>query len=173
MGHYKNPNYANDWYHRNKVRLKDKPGRKQAKKKANRKYYLKNREQLKAKAKQYIKENPVKVKERKRKYYYANREQFIAYRKHLRSTPEYKEYVKKYRLKNNVRINQLQKITSEKSIRKMVDNISDSYVVGQILCSPLNTLSREKLYNSKELIEIKRSQILLGRIKRKVNQFKK
>lgn len=173
MGRHKDPDYANKWYHKNKERLKSKPGRKEAKKISDRKYYLKNKEKLKAKAKEYVSKNRAKVLQRKKDYYFKNRNYFLKSKKLLRATPEYKQYVKEYRKKNRDRIIELQKITSERSIRKMVDSISDSYVVGQILCSPLNTLTRAEIKANKSLIDIKRWQILIGRLKRKISQLKK
>jgi hypothetical protein len=170
-GRYKNKNYHNEWYAKNKERLKADPKRKAAKKISDKKYYQKNSKKLLAKAKEYCQKNSALIKEKNRRYYYANRDRFLALKKQLRDTEEYKKYVKEYRQKNKGRINELQKITSKRHIDKITAQITDSYIVDQILHSPKNKLSRKEIRANKELIEIKRGQILLSRLKNKIKNI--
>lgn len=157
--------YARQWYAKNKARLLADPARIEARKLRNKRYYKKHSEKLKAKTKKYNKDNEQKVKERKKQYWLDHRDEFIEYQKNKRQTEEYKSYMKAYREKNRDKINQQEKLSSARFIRKQIENLTDTYIVSQISLSKSNTLSISELRQRPDLIEKKRAQIMAHRQK--------
>lgn len=155
----KRKKYAREWYAKNKKRLTSCPIRKAAKKETDKRDYEKHKEKRKASVKEYNRKNAAEIKRRKSDYYQRNKKKVAAERKLLRQTPEYKQYVKGYRLNNKDKINRQQRITHGRYIRKQVEQLTDWYIIGQILFSPNNKLTAAELKIRPDLIEAKRQQI--------------
>ncbi len=117
----------------------------------NRKYLKVNKEKLKEKAK--IRGN---------KYHYDNREKILKQMKERRSTPEYKKYMKEYRLKNKEKIKQQELICKDRYFVKHRDGLTDSYVIKLLKID--SELTNEDILKYPHLIELKRQQIKLIRL---------
>jgi hypothetical protein len=165
--------YAKEWYYKNRERLLADPVRRAAKKKRQNQAYENNRMIFLIYSQILRLANPENYKEQKARQYIKHRDEMLEKRKKQRRTEEYKEYVRNYRQKNKDKINAQQRVTSKRSIEKAIMKLSDSYIVGQILCSSYNTLSRKELYANKDLIEQKRIEILISRIKKQITDHGK
>ncbi len=167
----KRKKYANDWYAKNKERLKSLAHRKEAKKIADRKYYLKNQEHLRQMAKEYVEKNKEVVKKRRANYYEKNRDILLAKRKKIRETEAYKIYMREYRLKNKDKISEQQREANKRWMRKQVAELTDAYIINR-LCNTkvgvFKTYAEAKKHP--ELIELTRTKILMSRVKQRINR---
>jgi len=101
--------------------------------------------------------------ERSKKYVIEHSDEVRAKRKTYRQTPAYKKMMKEYRQRNKHKIYLQEIVTKSRYHEKNRDPITDKYVI--------NILRTQGIRNpSPEVIEIKRSQILLARIKKKINK---
>jgi hypothetical protein len=103
--------------------------------------------------------------------YWRNRDKLVEKAKEYRDKPSAKENMKKYRQKNKDKIAEQERITKERYLRKNVDPITDKYVARLLVTQGHGTF--DEIINNKELIEIKRGQILLRRIKKQMAKIKK
>lgn len=161
--------YANRWYLENKERLKNQQHRKVAKAISDKKYYEKNRSKIIIKAKEWRQKNLELTKIQKKKKYEENKQSILANKKEMRKSEAYKAYMKEYRKKNKTRISQQEKIKGREWTKKQVDIISDSYII-TLLCNSKVGIFKTHAEARKhpELIELKRSQILISRIKKQI-----
>lgn len=83
-----------------------------------------------------------------------------------RQTDKYKTYVKEYRKKNKAKIQQQETVTKNRYHSKNRDPITDKYVIRQLISQGYG--SKEQVMGDKELIELKRIQILNKRIKMEI-----
>lgn len=157
--------YCREWYHKNKKRLLADPKRKEAKKLSDKRDYQKHREKRIAAQKRYVSENRQKIKERRQQYWKRTRHIHLEKKKLQRQTEEYKAYMRAYREKNRDKINRQERISGARYIRRAVENLTDYYVISQILMSPLNKLTAAEIRLQPELIESKRDQIMSYRQK--------
>jgi hypothetical protein len=161
--------YARTWYSKNKARLKGDASRKESKKKTDRKYYLKNKEKITKQAKEYCKNNASKIKARKAAYYNKNKSEINEKKKLQRQSATYKEYVRNYRKKNIDKIRKQSKITGARYAKKQVDMVSDAYAITLLTNKNVGIFKTHKEAKAHpELIEQKKVQILLSRIKKHI-----
>lgn len=147
-------------------------------------YYNRNKDKLEFKeknrkrAKEYTEKNCDQIKERRRdsKYlakhnewekarYVRKKDQIKAKSKEKRKHPEYKKKMREYRQKNKEKIFQQELATKRRYHEKNKKGITDKYVRNQLRqVGNLNPTPEE--------IEIKRAQILIFRIKEKIDAQK-
>jgi hypothetical protein len=161
--------YANEWYAKNKERLKSLAHRKEAKRISDKKYYEKNKADLKEKSKKWRLDNPERYKSRKKIYYEENRERLILRQREKRETIAYKLYMKEYRAKNKIKISQQERVKGKEWIKKQVDLVSDAYVI-TLLTNVKTGLfkTHEEAKQHPDLIEIRKNRILINRIKKQI-----
>lgn len=112
---------------------------------------------------EFIKKNRTRIK----KYREDNIELEKERQKAKRQTPGYKKFVKKYYKKNKKKILEQQRITGRRWHEKEKKAVTDQYVIGKLVTQGY---TKEQIELTPQLIEIKRGQILLARIKRKVKR---
>jgi len=78
-----------------------------------------------------------------------------------RQTPEYKEMMRKYRMKNKEKIKQQEVITKKRYQEKHRDNLTDEYIIRLLINQ--DVADRETLTMHPEIIEAKRLQLLIIR----------
>lgn len=157
--------YRNAWYAKNKDRLKAKPGFKEYKKEADRKYYEKNRDKLLAYAKEYNQKNGERIKKTRRQYYLQHMEQIINQRKAIRATPEYKAYMKEYRAKNYEKIREQENVCGKRYAAKIAAQITEGYVLGLLTNTKVGCFDTfEEARKYPELIKFYQSQIKIKRL---------
>jgi hypothetical protein len=140
----------------------------------------KNRER----AKRYVNSNPEEIRNRRKlpayikkhaefakKRYHKVKDEINAKQKIKRQTPEYKEYVKKYREKNKEKIAKQEAVTKKRYHEKHKTSVSDEYAIQQLVSQGYGT--RAEVEGNKELIEIKKVQILTKRLKVAIANKKK
>lgn len=101
--------------------------------------------------------------QKSRDYYHKHKDEIKEKMKAKRQTPAYKEMMKVYREKRKDIIYQQEVVTKRRYHEKHRDKITDKYIIGL-----LRTAGIEPQKITRELIEIKRSEVLLHRIKDKV-----
>lgn len=134
----------------------------------------KNNERTKA----YANKNPEKIRafrstqgykkkhnELEKKRYNSKREEINAKQKLKRQTDKYKKMMREYRLKNKEKIYQQDILTKKKYHEKNRDLITDIYCVRK--------LKEQNIQPTTENIELKRVQILIARLKKKISNNKK
>lgn len=89
-----------------------------------------------------------------------------AKQKKRRQSEKYKATRKRYIEAHKEKIFQQESIVKDRFFKKHRDNISDSYVINLLMKQGHGT--HAEVQDNKELIEIKRTQILLFRLKRKI-----
>lgn len=99
-----------------------------------------------------------------------HRDKILIKQKEYRSTPEYKSKRKAYIEKNKEKIRQQGIECKRKYHEKNRDEITDKYVVNLLRTQGYG--KPEDLIKNKELIEIKRSEIILSRIKAEIYEQK-
>ena len=98
-----------------------------------------------------------------------NREKNLAKMKERRATPEYKAYMKAYRERRKEIIYQQELITKRKYFDKNRDSVSDEYCIQKI--KEQQKITRENI--TAEMIERKRIQILIKRLRNNIAKIKK
>lgn len=157
--------YCRKWYAENKERLKQLPHRKKAKSIADKKYYKKNKEHLKAAVKKYVEENREKVSKRRKGYYQRNRDEILAKTKAKRKTPEYKSYVKKYRNANKEKISEQERVCARRYVKKNVEEVSDSYTITLLTNKNVGCFDTwDEAREYPDLIDIYRKTIITKRL---------
>lgn len=117
------------------------------------------------------KQNPKWLKERNRKQREYNKKNNV-YKKcwqKLKNDPEWKNKLKAWREKNKDRVKKKQKLRSLKHHTKIRDNITDAYVINRLM-SQFKGLTREEILNNPEIMQIKRNEILIHRVKIEINK---
>src|ERR1035437_8975402 len=124
---------------------------------------------LRHKTSEYLKKHNQWAK----KWYYKMKDVINAKAKTKRETPEYKAYVVAYRERRKDRIYKQEVVSKKRYHEKNRDAITDRYAINLLRTQGYGTV--EEIENNPELIEIKRSEILLSRIKtvklKKKNEF--
>lgn len=165
MGRYKNPNYHNEWYAKNKDRLKAKPGFKEAKSIADKKYYKKHKQKLLEYQKEYRVNNIDRIKKRVKQYYLENREYIMQKQREVRKTKEYKEYMKQYRKDNADKIREQERICGKRYAEKNIREISEAYVIGLLTNSKVGIFDTfEEARQFPELIKFHQSHLKFKRL---------
>lgn len=103
--------------------------------------------------------------------YQRNREKNIHRMREARKTPEYKAYMKEYRKRRKEIIQQQEQVTKRKYHEKHRDAVTDSYAIRLLVTQGFGTY--EEIEKQRELIDLKKVQILTKRLKMKVSQLKK
>lgn len=163
--------YCRQWYAKNKERLKKLPHRKRAKSIADKKYYEKNKDRLKAAVKKYVEENREKVSERRKGYYLRKKSEIIQKTKAKRKTPEYKSYVKKYRNDNKEKIREQERVCARRYVKRNVEEVSDSYIITLLTNKNVGVFDTwDEARQYPELIEIQRKTLITKRLLKNINQ---
>jgi hypothetical protein len=111
-----------------------------------------------------------KVKFRTKAYVEANRDKVLKRLKEKRETEKGKRYRKEYDKANKERIKQLSKIRNAKYNKKHIDKVTDTYAIAQIQ-SKVKGLTRDAIRENSELIEQKKTEIVLRRLKKKIKKL--
>lgn len=100
--------------------------------------------------------------------YYKMRDKINARQKIKRQTPEYKAYMKAYRAARKEKIYRQELITKKRYTDKNRDSVSDEYCIAKIKVQ--KNINRDAI--TPEMIQIKRGQILIKRLKNKIAKIK-
>ena len=102
-----------------------------------------------------------------KRYHERYRDKQLVEMKKKRGTSKYKKYIKSYRERNKEKIARQEEITKRRYHEKNRDKVTDKYCENL-----LRTQGVRSEQITPEMIELKRSQVLLSRIKEKVNKLK-
>jgi hypothetical protein len=105
-----------------------------------------------------FKENWLK---KSREYYHKNKALISEKMRAKRQTPEYKQMIREYRLKNKEKIFKQEVITKKRYQQKHRDGLTDEYIIRQLVNQEI--ADRDILKEHPEIIEAKRLQLLIIR----------
>lgn len=97
-----------------------------------------------------------------RAYYAARREEHNAKQREKRKTPEYKAYMKAYRERRKDIIREQEVVTKKRYHEKNKNLVTDKYVICRLRQQGIDNATKDH-------IEIKRAEIIMARIKKKIS----
>lgn len=103
--------------------------------------------------------------------YYRKRDEINEKQREKRKTPEYKEKMKAYRLKNKEKIQAQEVVTKKRYQDKHKTRLTDRYIVNLLRTQGYGT--PEELFANKDLIGIKRTKVLIVRINKLIKTLSK